>query len=120
MGMWFAINVLDPAMDPDRTRKPGSTPNERRHTERRAEADWPFDDERRCVRLTRKYAQMIDGVDLEDVAVGDLFEVSPREADVLIAEGWAEPAVDRRRSKLLPRRAMAADSARSPRKKPRN
>lgn len=117
--MWFAINVLDPAMDRDRSRKPSSTADERRHTERRAETDWRLD-ERRCVRLTRKYAAMIDGVDLEDVSVGDLFELSPHDADMLIAEGWAEPAADRRRAKLLPRRAMAADTARTPRKKPRN
>lgn len=119
MGMWFAINLLDPAMDRDRSRKPSSTHAERRHTERRAETNWPFD-ERRCVRLTRKYAERIDGIDLDDVAVGDLLELSPHEADVLIAEGWAEPAADRRRVKLPPRRAMAADTARTPRKKPRN
>lgn len=117
--MLFAVNVLDPAMDRDRSRKPSSPPDERRHTERRAETDWRLD-ERRCVRLTRKYAAMIDGVDLDDVVVGDLLELSPRDADVLIAEGWAEPATDRRRSKLLPRRSMAADAARTPRKKPRN
>jgi hypothetical protein len=42
------------------------------------------------VRLTRKFAQMIDGVDLTDVKVGDELNLSPRDADVLVAEGWAE------------------------------
>jgi hypothetical protein len=43
-----------------------------------------------AVRLTRKFAQMIDGVDLTDANVGDELNLSPRDADVLIAEGWAE------------------------------
>jgi hypothetical protein len=42
------------------------------------------------VRLTRKFAQMIDGVDLTEANVGDELNLSPRDADVLIAEGWAE------------------------------
>lgn len=104
-------------MDRDRTRKPSSTSDSRRHTERRGEIEGWLD-ERRCVRLIRKYAAMIDGVDLEHATVGDRLELSPHDAEVLIAEGWAEPAADRRRSKLLPRRAMAADSARTHRKKP--
>ena len=51
------------------------------------------------VRLTRKYAAMIDGVDLTEAKVGDELNLSPRDADVLIAEGWAEPA-----SRHTPRR----------------
>ena len=61
---------------------------------------------------------MIDGVNLENAAVGDRLELSPRDADVLIAEGWAERAVDERRVRLLPRRALAADRGQA-RKKPR-
>lgn len=61
---------------------------------------------------------MIDGVDLEHASVGDRLELSPHDADMLIAEGWAEPANESRPAKLLPRRALAADSARTPRKKP--
>ena len=104
-------------MDRDRIRKLNSTPDERRPTQRRGDLEG-WSDERRCVRLIRKYAEMIDGVDLEHAAVGDHLELPPRDANVLIAEGWAEPAADRRRSKLIPRRAMAADSARTSRKKP--
>ena len=44
------------------------------------------------VRLTRKYAEMIDGVDLTDANVGDELKLSPHDAEVLVAEGWAEPA----------------------------
>jgi len=46
------------------------------------------------VRLTRKFANMINGIDLSAVRAGDEIEVSSKEADMLIAEGWAAP-VDR-------------------------
>jgi len=50
----------------------------------------------RSVRLTRKYAEMIDGVDLADAHVGDELKLPTHDADMLIAEGWAEPTSDRR------------------------
>lgn len=43
------------------------------------------------VRLTRKYAEKIDGVDLSEKQVGDRLDLSVREARMLIAEGWAAP-----------------------------
>ncbi len=43
------------------------------------------------VRLTRKYAEVIDGIDLSGRAVGDRVPLPPREAHLLLAEGWAEP-----------------------------
>lgn len=43
------------------------------------------------VRLTRKYAEAIDGVDLSGSKVGDRLELSSRDARILIAEGWAAP-----------------------------
>lgn len=42
------------------------------------------------MRLTRKFADMIDGVDLTDAKVGDELNLAPHDADVLVAEGWAE------------------------------
>jgi hypothetical protein len=42
------------------------------------------------VRLTRKLAETLDGVDVSRAHVGDLIEVSHVEAVALIAEGWAE------------------------------
>ena len=71
------------------------------------------------VRLIRKYADMIDGVDLEDADVGDRLDLSKRDADVLIAEGWAELVNAERRVRLLPRRAVAADRTHQTRKKSR-
>jgi hypothetical protein len=47
------------------------------------------------VRLTRKLAEMVDGVDLRDHKVGDVFTLSLEEARLLIAEQWAEPAATR-------------------------
>ena len=44
--------------------------------------------------LTRKLAERIDGVDLSERQVGDVLELSPRDASLLMAEGHAEP--DRR------------------------
>jgi hypothetical protein len=41
------------------------------------------------VRITRKFAEFIDGVDLSARRVGDVIEVPPRDAKLLIAEDWA-------------------------------
>ena len=43
------------------------------------------------MRLVRKLAQQIDGIDLTGRHVGDVLYLNGREAAVLIAEGWAEP-----------------------------
>jgi hypothetical protein len=41
------------------------------------------------VQLTRKLSEIVDGIDLSRVRVGDTFELPPRDALTLIAEGWA-------------------------------
>ena len=41
------------------------------------------------VRLIRKIAEQVDGVDVSGHAVGETFELSGQEAALLIAEGWA-------------------------------
>jgi hypothetical protein len=43
------------------------------------------------VRLTRKLAECIDGVDLSDRRVGEVIDVEPVEARLLLAEEWAVP-----------------------------
>ena len=43
------------------------------------------------VRLTRKLADCLDGVDVSSYNSGDVLEVTRREAELLIAEGWAVP-----------------------------
>jgi hypothetical protein len=47
------------------------------------------------VRLTRKLAEEIDGVNLSGRHVGDVLDLPPDEARLLMAENWALP--DRRR-----------------------
>jgi hypothetical protein len=41
------------------------------------------------IRLTRKFAELIDGIDLSRRRVGDVIDLPVQEARTLIAEGWA-------------------------------
>ena len=43
------------------------------------------------IKLVRKYANSLNGIDLTSVAVGDIVELQPYHAVLLIREGWAEP-----------------------------
>jgi hypothetical protein len=43
------------------------------------------------VRLTKKFADEIDGVDLSGRVVGDTLDIAPRNARLLLAEEWAAP-----------------------------
>jgi hypothetical protein len=43
------------------------------------------------IRLTRKYAECIDGVDLTNHRVGQIIDLPERDAALLIAEKWATP-----------------------------
>jgi hypothetical protein len=43
------------------------------------------------VRLTKKLAEVIDGIDLSDRRVGDVVDLPSHDAEVLLAEGWASP-----------------------------
>jgi hypothetical protein len=42
------------------------------------------------VRLTRKFADLINGIDLSKAHEGETLDLSEREAHMLLAEGWAE------------------------------
>jgi hypothetical protein len=42
------------------------------------------------VRMIRKLAERINGVDLTKVQVGDALDLPARDARILIAEGWAQ------------------------------
>ena len=63
-------------------------------------------DDQLKVRITRKFAEFIDGVDLSTKRVGDVIEVPVRDAKLLIAENWAVNV-----SKGEPLRIEAADPA---------
>jgi hypothetical protein len=43
------------------------------------------------VRLTRKLARYVDGIDLSSHEVGDVFDLPPEQARLVIAENWAIP-----------------------------
>jgi hypothetical protein len=70
------------------------------------------------IRLVRKLADAVDGVDISAYAVGDVLDLPPSEARLLIAEQWAASAdTPARRFEVRrfsgPRQvAEAADSAR--------
>jgi hypothetical protein len=68
------------------------------------------------VRLTRKLAEEIDGIDLSAHRVGEVFDIPGEEAALLIAERWAEPVRARRRS-LVKERSTATDGSRRRRKR---
>jgi hypothetical protein len=44
------------------------------------------------VRLIRKLADQVDGIDLRERKVGDVFDLRSTDASLLVAEGWAIPA----------------------------
>lgn len=44
------------------------------------------------VKLVRKFANVLNGIDLTEVSVGDVLNVRPHQAAMLVAEGWAEEA----------------------------
>jgi hypothetical protein len=46
------------------------------------------------IRLTRKLSQSLNGVDLSRQSVGDWIDLPRRDAELLVAEGWALPATD--------------------------
>jgi len=69
------------------------------------------------VRLTRKLAECVDGVDLSSYREGDVLALDRHEAELLLAEGWARPlsrgpSPEIRARSALPTRTEAADSPR--------
>jgi hypothetical protein len=46
------------------------------------------------IRLIRKLASIINGIDLSTFQVGDIIRVSESTAAMLIREGWAEPIAE--------------------------
>jgi hypothetical protein len=44
------------------------------------------------VRVTRKLAECVDGVDLSRCREGDMIDLTEREAQLIVAEQWAVPA----------------------------
>jgi nucleotide-binding universal stress UspA family protein len=66
------------------------------------------------IKLVRKLAEYLDGIDVSQQSEGDVFDLSRREAELLIAEGWAVPFYDAaanevRSASIPPDLALAAD-----------
>jgi hypothetical protein len=43
------------------------------------------------IRLTRKLAATLNGLNVSNVSVGEVIVVSDADAAMMVAEGWAEP-----------------------------
>jgi hypothetical protein len=43
------------------------------------------------IRLTRKLAATLNGLNVSNVSVGEVIDVSGADAAMMVAEGWAEP-----------------------------
>jgi hypothetical protein len=56
------------------------------------------------VRLTRKHAQFINGVDLRGHEPGDVLDLPPQNAHLLVAEQWAIPERREHSDASAPRR----------------
>jgi hypothetical protein len=50
--------------------------------------------------LTRKLAEHVDGVDLSHYRVGDVLDLPQRQAELLLAERWAQPVRDPQSSEI--------------------
>jgi hypothetical protein len=56
----------------------------------------------RRIRLTKKLAAALNGIDISALQVGDVIELSDSAARMMIAEGWAEAEAAPARSSLVP------------------
>jgi hypothetical protein len=66
------------------------------------------------IQLVRKLADHLDGIDVSGYQEGEVFELPLREAELLVAEGWALPfygpsANEVRSASVAPDLATAAD-----------
>ena len=43
------------------------------------------------IRLTHKFAERLDGIDLSHRSVDEIFDLPLHDAELVIAEGWATP-----------------------------
>jgi hypothetical protein len=56
------------------------------------------------VRLTRKHAERLDGIDLRGYEPGDLLDLPPKDAGLIVAEAWAVPERRQSQTRTGPRR----------------
>ena len=58
------------------------------------------------IRLIKKLAAALNGVDISALRVGDVIELPESTARMMIAEGWAEPEAASARASLVPPRTQ--------------
>lgn len=46
------------------------------------------------IRLTKKLAAVLNGIDVSALKVGEILELPDSAARMMVAEGWAEPVID--------------------------
>ena len=66
------------------------------------------------IRLIRRLAEQLDGIDVSSVREGDVIDLPRPQAALLVAEGWARPSHTRREvrtSSSRPIHAVSADAA---------
>ena len=54
------------------------------------------------VRLTKKLAAALNGIDVSALRVGDVIELPDSAARMMVAEGWAEPEAAPAQTSLVP------------------
>jgi hypothetical protein len=62
--------------------------------------------------LTRKHADVIDGIDLVGHEVGDRLPLNRHDADLLVAEGWAQRVPEGRRRQTSDQESVRTDRPR--------
>lgn len=62
------------------------------------------------IRLTKKLAAILNGIDVSTLRVGDMIELPDSAARMMIAEGWAEPTAEEAMiADLLAKRSQRSD-----------
>lgn len=56
------------------------------------------------IRLLRKLANSLDGIDVSQVSPGEVMELTDAQGALLIAEAWAEPVPDEDAQRMQPER----------------
>jgi hypothetical protein len=69
------------------------------------------------IRLTRKFAELINGIDLSKFHAGETVDLSPKDAQLLMAEGWAEFEGPQSARDKAHDRVQKRKSSKTPRKK---
>jgi hypothetical protein len=61
------------------------------------------------IRLTRKLALVLNGIDVSHLNVGDVMELPPASAKMMVAEGWAAPVDEPEITHLLVQHATHSE-----------